>query len=354
MQLSLNGRAIPRRAVYIAAGAVVLAVLGSVYWWWLSQTTISTENAKVAANSVEISSRLTGRIKSIPVKEEEQVTEGQVLIQLENDQYLAELHRAEANLEIAKAGLEKIVEGARPEELAQSAAAVSQAQAGVAKAELALSDQERILKQKETLFASGAISQEEIESARTKYLIAQADLESARSQLRRSQAADDMVVNGALPRDRRIYEAQVKQAEAALQLAQFNYDSTFIKSPVGGTVARIGAQAGETLSPGQAALSVIDLDNVWVQANLEETYLHRLAVGQKARVTIDAYPGVVFNGQVTDIGSAAGSVFSLIPTENTSGNFTKVVQRFIVKIQLEPTGHNLKPGMSAVVKIYTR
>jgi multidrug resistance efflux pump len=120
-----------------------------------------------------------------------------------------------------------------------------------------------------------------------------------------------------------------------------------------GTVIKIAVQPGENLTAGQAALTVSDLTRTWITANIEEKKISRVKDGQKAEVTIDAYPGKVFRGSVDTVGDASQSTFALIPTESSSGNFTKVTQRLQVKIEVENQGLLLKPGMSAIVKIHT-
>lgn len=145
----------------------------------------------------------------------------------------------------------------------------------------------------------------------------------------------------------------MKQAQAAYDNAKLNYENSFIYATISGTVVRVPATIGENLSPGQPILSISDLNASWVVANIEETNYGRLHVGQKVDVRIDAYPGKVFAGKVTDVGGVTQSTFSLIPTQNDSGNFTKVTQRMPVKIEVNKEGLVLKPGMSAVIKIHT-
>lgn len=137
-------------------------------------------------------------------------------------------------------------------------------------------------------------------------------------------------------------------------LAQSNYEAAIIKAPVDGTIVKINAQAGEVVNAGQSVLTLIDLEKVWIKANIDESKIRRVAIGQTVQVIVDAYPGQVFEGTISDIGNAAGSVFSLIPNDNSSGNFTRVTQRIPVKIKLESTDYPLYPGMSAKVKIFAR
>ncbi len=345
---------------------LLIVLVGGGIWWWTHQNTISTNNAKVAADLIEISPKQTGRIQAILVEEQSLVAADQILFQLESEQLRAELLRSEANLELAKASLNKLLNGARPEEkmqiqavLVQTEAGVEKAHAQIAKVEADVKDKERIMKERETLFVEGGISSESLELAKSDYQKSLSDLASAQASLTEAKnknveikARQSLIESPPLADDLQIAEAQVKQAEAALLIAQSNYNGSFIKAPCAGIIARISAQAGETLNPGQSAITMVDLSKVWIQANLDETDLQGLIPGVKVEVTIDSYPGVVFVGKLSEIGLASGSVFALIPTDNSAGNFTKVVQRFSVKIDLDPAGYTLRPGMSAVVKIY--
>jgi len=353
------------RAKRVAIILVALAVAAGLYWLWTTRNLVTTDNAKITADVIEISPKVSGKILGLNVKEQEQVKAGQILFRLEDDQYQAELQKSLANLEAAQANLEKARSGARIEERQQAAAAAAQSRAGLERAgaqkvqsAAGLAEAERITLEKETLYAHEAISREEIEAARTRLetaraalAVAQASLTEAEHKLQESLAKQELIENGPQAVDIRVLEALVKQAEAAAQVAQVNLDNTTVRAPVDATVVRINAQPGETFSAGQSVLTLVDLEQVWVTAQLEETKVERLAVGQPVQVKVDAYPGVELNGEIAEIGSAAGSVFAIIPTDTTSGSFTKVVQRFPVKIGVDPAGHSLRPGMSAVITI---
>lgn len=147
--------------------------------------------------------------------------------------------------------------------------------------------------------------------------------------------------------------AQVKQAEAALQAISVTEEYTTIVAPVTGTVALKSVNPGEVVAAGQPLFSVANLDDVWLNARIEETKVGKVQVGQTVEYTIDAYPQQTFTGKVYEIGSATNSVFALIPTENASGNFTKVTQRIPIKITLPQDGNYVfRPGMSAIIKIH--
>lgn len=250
-----------------------------------------------------------------------------------------------------------------PDDLKSAQAGVEKAQQNVTateaqlkSAQLAVADSQRILAQSEQLYQSGAISSEALIAATSTYDKAQATAEAASAAMLGNQASrqdaqakmDSLDKTGAA-----IYLAQLQQAQAALATAQLNLSNSLLKAPLSGTVVRIAAQLGENVTAGQTILSISDLDNTWISANVEEDKYGRLQVGQEVQVQIDAYPGTTFNGQVTELGGATLSTFALIPTENTAGNYTKVKQRFSCKITVDKKGQVLKPGMSGVIKIRT-
>jgi membrane fusion protein (multidrug efflux system) len=151
--------------------------------------------------------------------------------------------------------------------------------------------------------------------------------------------------------------AQVNQAKATLDQAELNLQYTKVKAPVSGIVSRKSVEVGQVIQPGQPLLAVIPLDDVWVTANFKETQLTDMRPGQKAAVQVDAYGGKTFTGRVDSIAAATGSRFSMLPPENATGNFVKVVQRVPVKIVIDPgqnSEHQLRPGMSVVPTVYTK
>ncbi len=136
--------------------------------------------------------------------------------------------------------------------------------------------------------------------------------------------------------------------------AEIQLTDTKIKAPVAGVVALKSVEEGVIISFGQQLFSISNLSDVWIGANIEETYIGRIKVGQMTEFTVDAYPGKQFNGRVIEVGPAAGSQFALLPTENSTANFTKVTQRLPIKIKAEETDFILKPGMSAVITVMTK
>lgn len=365
-QLAPNKRT--KSILAIGLIALLIVLTGGGYWWWQRQISISTDNAKVDCDTIELSTRLPGRIEAVVVQEGQRAAAGDTLFQLETVQLEAEVLRTQANLETARITFDKIKAGPRPEELQMAQLEVEKAGAAYARtenlktqAEIELDELQQDLGRKEALYQTGVISLEAIESLRHKANAAKARLGAAEasqieaeSSLKNAQAKQSLISQEPMQSDLEILAAQVKQAEAAGLLAQTNLDAATIKAPVAGTVVRINAQPGEMVNVGQAVLTLINLDQVWIKANIDETLIKRVAIGQSVQISIDAYPGQLFSGKIIDIGNTAGSIFSLLPSDSSAGNFTKLTQRVPVKIQIEPAGFSLYPGLSAKVKIFTR
>ena len=163
-----------------------------------------------------------------------------------------------------------------------------------------------------------------------------------------------MSVEGSRQEDIAMVQAQVQQAQAALKNVEILLADTAIKAPVAGVIAVKSVEDGEVVAFGQQLFNISNLADVWIGANIEETYIGRVKVGQPVEFTIDAYPDKKFTGEVIEVGPASGSQFALLPTENTSANFTKVTQRLPIKIKAGESEYVLKPGMSAEIRIFTK
>jgi len=339
---------------------VVLAggIAGGILWWHQMKTYVTTDNAKVAGEIVDVSPRIAGRLEKLLVKEGDHVKAGQVIAELDNDQYKTAMEQAEASLDLARANYERL-----PEDIKALAAAVERAkeaeaaaQAQVESARIALQDAKRSLEQNESLFGAGAVAKETLLAAQSRYSTCKAALDAAEANAKAAHAAvadAQSKWEAAQKSGVRAGLAQVKQAEAAYRMACLNYENSVVKSPVDGRVLKTSVSVGETVSVGQTLVQICDLSSTWVTANIDENKIGRIKVGQKVQVTFDAYPGQVFAGKVVEIGGATQSTFALIPTESTSGNFTKVTQRVPVKIAVDAKEVELKPGLSARVKIRT-
>ncbi len=282
----------------------VLAVAG-YYWYMNMQDFVSTDDAYVDANSVAISTKMLGRIVYLGTDEGDTVKAGQVLVRLDNRDLSAEEASARAGLELAQ----------------QS---VPLAQVGVNRAQ---DDFNRA----EVQYKGGIITKEQ-------YTHAQQALDAARAELT-------------------IAVSKISAARAQLGVIESQLLNTVVPSPIDGVVAKRWVLTGDVVQPGQPIFTIYDLKDVWVTANLEETKLGYIHLGDPVQINVDTYPGMNFTGRVFEIGSYTASEFSLIPPDNASGNFTKVTQRVPVKISIDdpsmPSGHKpvLRPGMSVEVSV---
>ncbi len=328
------------RHLGMIAGVLVLLLAAGGGWWWVrAGRMVSTDDARVKGTIVAVSAKANGRLEKVLVNEGDQVQAGQVIAVLEQQDFAAQLDQAKANVTMAKAKLSAIVAGNRPQEVAQANAVVLQAQAN-------LENARRNRERDRLLYQRGAISAQQNDASQTAYDIAEAQYLAANEQYSLSR-------EGSRQQDVEMAEAQLKQALAVLTTAENQFQDTVIKAPTSGVVAIKAAEPGEIVAFGQQLFSISNLEDVWIGANIEETYISRIKVGQKVTFTIDAYPGRNFTGQVSEVGPASGSQFALLPTENTSANFTKVTQRLPIKIKADESDCILKPGMSAIINIST-
>lgn len=342
----------------VVVAVVLVSVAGGYFWWRNLQNYISTDNAKVAGDIIDISSKVSGRLETLNIQEGDSVQAGQVIAELDSAQFKINLDQARAVLELAQANYDKL-----PEDLKSTSANVEKArqtlaaaQAQLKAADLTAADSHRNFTQSEQLYQSGAISKETLDAASSAYTKSQAAAEAALATVLANQATlqDSQAKQDSLAKTGdAIYLAGLEQAQAAYATAQLNLANAVIKAPVSGTVVRVVSQAGENLTAGQTILSLSNLDETWITANIEEDKFGRLQLGQSVEIKLDAYPGITFSGQINELGGATQSTFALIPTENTSGNYTKVKQRFTCKITVDKKGMVFKPGMSAIINIHT-
>ena len=329
-----NGNGKRRIAIVAALAAVAgLAVLGS---WWHGRGRESTDDAFIQADIVTIGPKIAGTVKAVAVTENQQVQTGDLLVELDPADYEVRLQQAQAGLQTAQADLALTRD--------RSAAGVVQAAAGLRSAEADSARAQADLARFRQLYEKDEISRQQLDQAQATALSLQARADEARSRLREAQTA---------PRQVAVKESIVASRQAELQQATLALSYTRITAPRDGRVTRKNVQPGAQVQPGSALLAIVG-DQPWVVANFKETQLARIRAGQPVRFKIDAYPGYTFSGRVDSVQSGTGSVFSLLPPENATGNFVKVVQRVPVKLVFDPqpdAAHRLVPGMSVVPTI---
>jgi membrane fusion protein (multidrug efflux system) len=398
-----GGRSRSRRVRMVVFAILILAIIAAIPIYNYYESRESTDDAQVDGHIVPISSRINGTILSVLVNDNQLVTAGAELVKLDPANYQAELNQAEANVASAQAEADAakvnvpIIEINTSSQIKTTGADVLVARAGVdaaqrqvdaanarlasAKAQLAQAEannnraQKDLVRYKELVqkdeisqsqydayLASAQASAAQVDTARAvvneaahNVDVAQAAIAQAKAKLNAATVTERQSRSSA-PQERATskakYEAalaQLKQAQAALELAKLNVDYTILRSPVTGLVSKKNAEPGMRVSPGQQVMAIIPLDDVWVTANFKETQLTRMKVGQEVEIKVDAYGGRKYKGHIDSIAAASGARFSLLPPENATGNYVKVVQRVPVKIVLDPgqnQDHLLRPGLS--------
>ena len=349
-----------KRMRILLAFMVVVLLAGGLWWWHVLRVSYSTDDAQVTADISDISAKVEGRLVKLDVDEGDAVTAGQELAELDNSQLAVAVAKAEAALEQAKANYARL-----PDDLQSAQDSVDEARQGLANAqdqaksaEIALGDAKRDLDETQALYSGGGASKEALDTATSGYGTAQAELDAAQANVLSAQASLQNAQAGLEAIDNTgadSYRAQLQQAQAAYDGAKLTYNESFIYAPLSGTVVRVPATVGETLSPGQTILSISNLQSSWVVAYIEETAYSRIHLGQNVEVRVDTYPGTVFSGKVIELGGATQATGSEFPTEmDEYGNFYKVTQRLPIKIEItDKHGLILKPGMSVDIKIRT-
>jgi membrane fusion protein, multidrug efflux system len=398
------------RRIPIIIAAAVVAIVGIGGWLWLTAGREATDDAQVEAHVTPIAARIGGTILDVPAPDNREVEAGQVLVEIDRRDYEVALARAQA--ELANAQAEAAAARANvPITTATATGNVSTARGGVAQAEATIAEAEQALEvaRARVITAQARVREQEANAARAsrdverlKPLIAKQEIpqqqfdaavadaeakraaadsataqvqeaeaairaaesrirqatagrEQATAGLRQAQTAPEQVA--AIEARAASAAARVKQAEANVRQAQLHLEYTTVKAPIRGIVSKKSVEPGQVVQPGQPLMTVIPLDRIWITANFKETQLAEMRPGQRVTVDVDAYGGREFTGKVDSIAAATGSRFSLLPPDNATGNFVKVVQRIPVKIVLDEgqdKNHVLRPGMSVTSTVFTK
>jgi len=329
---------------------VVLVALGAAtgwYWWTAWRFQQSTDDAYVQSDITVISPKVEGYIKEVRVEENQQVAAGQVLIVVDDRDFAAKTAQAEA----AVATQEAIV-ATYASRLGSQQAMIEQAAATVQSAEADLNRARLDYKRYTSLVTSDFASRQRFETADADSRKAEAALGKARAALVAEQS--QLAVLGSQKREE---EARLLQARAGQQLAKNDLDNTVVRAPVGGIAGNRAGRVGQYVKPGTQLLSLVPLPNVYITANFKETQLTHMRPGQSAEISVDAYPDQPLTGRIESFAPASGAQFSLLPPDNATGNFTKIVQRVPVRIALPaegPLARLLRPGLSVTVTVDTR
>ena len=377
-----------RRRSFILFFIVAVLVVGALLYYWHSTFYEDTDDAQVSGHIIQISARVQGHVINVPVKENQEVPAGTMIAEIDPHDYEVAVAQDEANLEAAEANYESARVGI-PVTTVQSSSSLSsasanvlgsdaqvrrairmveQAQAEVAQAEANNTKAQLDLKRYEPLVAKDVISKQQYDqavaaaqadqaavvSAKANAIAAQDQIAVAKQQLAASQAeqrnarsAPQLVAVQKAKADQAA--AQVEQARAQLNQAKLNLSYTKIVAPVDGIITTKNVEVGQNVSVGQNLVTLVSLHDLWVTANFKETQLHLMRPNQTVKIHVDLN-GRDYDGVVTQIGGATGSMLSLFPPENATGNYVKVVQRVPVRIDFtnpqEDKDHILRPGLS--------
>jgi membrane fusion protein, multidrug efflux system len=335
--------------IFIVLLAVLLLAVVAVDWnLWVGSTVLqTTDDAYLQADITPLAAKSQGYVRSVPVQDFQEVKAGDLLVEIVDDDYRAQLDQTEANVETAEAAIENI-----EQQKVLQQALVRQAEATIQGTQADLTRYHLETVRQQSLLVS--------KYASTEQLVEQAVDNEKRTEatlaLNQAQLAQQRQQLNVLDSQEKQARATLKAQQAARDLAKIALGYTRIVAPVDGMVSERQVRPGQYVSVGTQVISLVPLPNVWVVANYKETQMTRIRLRQPARVTVDTFPGIVLRGHVDSWSPASGAQFSLLPPDNATGNFTKVVQRIPVKIVLDrdpSLGNLLRPGMSVIATIDT-
>ena len=411
--------------LFLLIAAVAVGFYFGGQWLIFRWHYVSTDDAQVKGNLVSLSAKVSGRITQLLAEEGDAVVPGQVIVQLEKEDYATAQAQAGANLEMAKFDLakaitqlsltrERVIQGIGTaeasgreaeegfkfaeddaalqtdrvnKEIDRARANLEATRAKVLEAKATMENAKKEFDRNEDLFRQNYVAENFRDAAETSWQVAlskyQVALENERESLSQLELAEANTrsiilkkqsifiskqvlerakINLALAQEEKkqialqeknieLLKAKVQEAEAALRLAEIRFQETTIYCPIRGVVSKRLADQGQMVQPGQPILMVNNPGEKWVVANVEETHVRRVEKGAKAKIEVDAFPNRIFEGRVEFIGAAALSEFALLPADNPSGNFIKIIHRLPVRISVQDTQNLLKPGMMVVVAI---
>ena len=348
-----------KKKLFVVTGFIIVVCVVTVLLYWNYKAThISTDDAFVEGRIHSIASKVAGTVAKVYVQDNQYVRKGDVLAELDRIDYDVRVNEASTSLDTERMKLheQESKASAAQKQMAEIEAQLKAAKANLAAEEANLQQAKTDLTRYEGLYKRDAVSKERYERITTALKVNEAQLEAARARVRQVEAA--MATQTAVVKQTEsavpTQKAQIKNKEAALAQADLARSYTRIVAPVDGYVTKKSVEVGNQVSIGMPLLAVIPLDDIWVVANYKETQLKKVKRGQKVTIKADMYGDKQFKGTVDSIMAGTGTVFSLFPPENATGNYVKVVQRIPVKITLDKDSnrdHALRVGLSVVPTI---
>ena len=340
----------PRVRLALLVGAIAIVAAGLL--WYFDRETRgkymqSTDNAYVSADSVVVAPKIAGYVERVLVTENQAVRQGQPLAELDPREYRAQTQQITSQIEAATASTETT-----RSQIAEQQATIAQAQAqlGSARAEAAFAAQQ--VERYQPLAASGAEPRERLAQLQTQARQARERVDAAEAGLLAAQRRI-----GTLGAQVRQAQSQAKAARAQLAAARVNVESTLLRAAIDGRVGDLAVRVGQFVQPGTRMMTLVPVDRLFIEANFKETQLGLMRIGQPVRIEVDALPGIELTGRVASFAPGTGAQFSVLPPQNATGNFTKIVQRVPVRIAIEAppeVRRLLVPGMSVEATVDTR
>lgn len=348
-----------KKKLFIIAGILGTVLVFGIIYFIIAAGYESTDNAQLDADIVPIRASVSGYVKTIHFKDNEHVKKGQLLITIDDTDLKTKVAQAEAAMENAKANLLSVKSNATA--VSQNAEASvltsSSVEQNINSAKARLTKSQEDFKRMENMYNAKAATQSQYDAARADLDIAKAQYEGAVSQFKSASASSQGIRSQAEAQQAQITlaEALVRQRIAELALAQTQLDNATIESPCDGIITKRAIEEGQYITIAQPLCSVIDKTHLWITANFKETQVKKLKPGQEVKIKLDAFPDMKLEGKVESFIGATGAKFSLLPPDNATGNFVKIIQRIPVRIELTEYSQEdideLFPGLSAFVEV---
>ncbi|MEQ1454471.1 HlyD family secretion protein [Acinetobacter seifertii] len=325
---------------------LLFLVAGIVYYFFVYRFYQSTDNAYVQADVTWVMPKISGEVMELLINDNQVVKKGETLAVLDHRDYQARYDQARSVVSLKEAAL-----GVQQQNEKSAKSSITEANSGVVAAQADLTRLRKEFERYQDLLKDGVITRQNFEGVQSQYLTAQAQLSKAQAAVNAAEAQ-----LGSLQASRAQLLADIQSANANLNLYQVDLASSKVVSPVSGKIGSLAIQKGSRVSPQTRLMAIIPENSLYVQANFKETQIEKMHVGQKVKLKLDAYPSLTYTGKIESFSPASGATFSLMPPDNATGNFNKVVQRIPVRIAIDSSPHIdlIKPGMSVSATVDLR
>ncbi|HCA5152111.1 HlyD family secretion protein [Acinetobacter baumannii] len=325
---------------------LLFLVAGILYYFFVYRFYQSTDNAYVQADVTWVMPKISGEVMELLINDNQVVKKGETLAVLDHRDYQARYDQARSVVSLKEAAL-----GVQQQNEKSAWSSIIEANSGVVAAQADLTRLRKEFERYQDLLKDGVITRQNFEGVQSQYLTAQAQLSKAQAAVNAAEAQ-----LGSLQASRAQLLADIQSANANLNLYQVDLASSKVVSPVSGKIGSLAIQKGSRVSPQTRLMAIIPENSLYVQANFKETQIEKMHIGQKVKLKLDAYPSLNFTGKIESFSPASGATFSLMPPDNATGNFNKVVQRIPVRIAIDSSPHIdlIKPGMSVSATVDLR